>query len=463
MYHNVETPTGRVQTCVQTGVPLPIPELPAAWLEAPAWLLAPVAGEIGDPWAAALPAGAYVGVAWQGLLRRLVAGERVARRAPTASAILARADLVGVSHRDVAPDTPLEALTALLKPGARLVVTRGQEGGLVVTVGASGPEAIRPLRRPARGPGRSIRPVPGTRSWRHSMSIVAEPSLVGEDRIPIRAGLRVAAAAGALVVEGAGLCRGTRPPGGSGPAGRGPGRGDGARHAGSGRRGGRSARLTGDSGPVMRRGRRPRSTRTGAAGSSGSPTARDRVRGRPPRRRAPRRLGRAGRPRAPSRWRPDGDPNRRRPLGDDPDLEHVVATAEARQGHALPIDGQPRAFGRQRAGGTRPGRDEERVAIGLGRGEHVGPGCLARVGQDRKRDGPWSGQLRSRRGQDRAGHSGSAAAGSADLRVCDPALLGRGTRARGAGRGTGCRSAGPRRCRRAGRARCSRRPSTGRR
>lgn len=204
MYHNVETPTGRVQTCVQTGVPLPIPELPAAWLEAPAWLLAPVAGEIGDPWAAALPAGAYVGVAWQGLLRRLVAGERVTRRAPTASAILARADLVGVSHRDVAPDTPLEALTALLKPGARLVVTRGQEGGIVVTVGASGPEAI--LRYWANPGAREVDPTgAGDTFLAALMSMVAEPTLVGEDRIPIRAGLRVAAAAGALVVEGAGL------------------------------------------------------------------------------------------------------------------------------------------------------------------------------------------------------------------------------------------------------------------
>ena len=29
IYHNLETPRGRVQTCVQVGVPLPIPDLPA--------------------------------------------------------------------------------------------------------------------------------------------------------------------------------------------------------------------------------------------------------------------------------------------------------------------------------------------------------------------------------------------------------------------------------------------------
>jgi pfkB family carbohydrate kinase len=204
MYHNVETAAGRVQTCVQTGVPLPIPALPPAWLEAPAWLLAPVAGEVGDAWAAALPPSAYVGVAWQGLLRRLVAGERVTRRPPAASAILARADLVGVSHRDTDPDTPIEALIALLKPGSRLVVTRGQEGGVVVTVGASGPGAV--LAYAALPGAREVDPTgAGDTFLAALMSTVAEPSLTDGDRRRGPAELRFAAAAGALVVEGAGL------------------------------------------------------------------------------------------------------------------------------------------------------------------------------------------------------------------------------------------------------------------
>ena len=89
VYHNVETPTGRVQTCVRPGIPLPIPAFPDSWLAAPAWQLAPVAGEITDDWAAAVPADAYLAVAWQGFLRTLVAGERVTRRAPRPSPILA--------------------------------------------------------------------------------------------------------------------------------------------------------------------------------------------------------------------------------------------------------------------------------------------------------------------------------------------------------------------------------------
>jgi sugar/nucleoside kinase (ribokinase family) len=204
VYHNVETETGRVQTCVQTGVPLPIPALPAAWLTAPAWQLAPVAGEIGDPWAAALPRNAYVGVAWQGLLRHLAAGERVTRRAPTATPILARADLVGVSHRDVDPDTPIGALTALLKPGARLVVTRGHEGGLVVTVGASGPDAA--LRYAASpSPGEVDPTGAGDTFLAALISTVVRPTLAGRHGDGGHPELRFAAAAGALVVEGPGL------------------------------------------------------------------------------------------------------------------------------------------------------------------------------------------------------------------------------------------------------------------
>jgi hypothetical protein len=204
IYHNVETATGRVQTCVQTGVPLPIPSLPEAWLDAPAWLLAPVAGEIGDAWAAALPDPAYVGVAWQGFLRRLVSGERVTRRPPTPSPILSRADLVGVSHRDVDPETPITALTALLKPGARLVVTRGQEGGLVVTVGASGADAT--LRYSARPSALEVDPTGAGDTFLAALiSTTVGPTLAGRSGPGDHPELRFAAAAGALVVEGPGL------------------------------------------------------------------------------------------------------------------------------------------------------------------------------------------------------------------------------------------------------------------
>ncbi len=204
IYHNVETPTGRVQTCVQPGVPLPVPPLPESWLAAPAWQLAPVAGEIGDEWAATIPGQAYVGVAWQGFLRTLIAGTTVTRRPPTPSPVLRRADLVGVSHRDVDPETPIEALTALLKPGARLVVTRGEEGGLVLVTGGSGPDAV--LRYGLTPSDREVDPTGAGDTFLAALiSTVVHHTLGGRRSSRAHPELRFAAAAGVLVVEGYGL------------------------------------------------------------------------------------------------------------------------------------------------------------------------------------------------------------------------------------------------------------------
>lgn len=204
IYHNVETPAGRVQTCVQPGIPLPIPALPESWVAASAWQLAPVAGEVTDAWAAIVPDTAYVGVAWQGFLRTLIAGTTVTRRAPVASAILRRADLVGVSHHDVAPETPLEALTALLKHGARLVVTQGHEGGLVVTVGAAGPEAV--LRYQSIATDAELDPTGAGDTFLAALvSTVVHHTLGGRRAARAHPEIRLAAAAGSLVVEGMGL------------------------------------------------------------------------------------------------------------------------------------------------------------------------------------------------------------------------------------------------------------------
>ena len=125
-------------------------------------------GRSPTPGPRAVPAGAYLAVAWQGFLRTLVAGERVTRRPPRRSPILERADLVGVSHRDVDPETPIAELNAgCSSPGARLVVTRGHEGGLVVEVGGAGPDAVLRTAR-CRPTTRSTRPGPGTSSSRRS-------------------------------------------------------------------------------------------------------------------------------------------------------------------------------------------------------------------------------------------------------------------------------------------------------
>ena len=102
IFHNTETPAGRVQVVLATGVPLDPTPLPSSWLAAPGWSLVPVAGEVGDGWVERIPDGATVAVGWQGLLRTLVAGERVKRRPPAPMALLRRADLVAVRiHADL--------------------------------------------------------------------------------------------------------------------------------------------------------------------------------------------------------------------------------------------------------------------------------------------------------------------------------------------------------------------------
>ena len=203
VYHNVETPSGRVQTCVQPGVPLPVVTLPGDWLAAPGWSVVPVAGEVGDDWAALIPAGAHVAVAWQGFLRDLRAGARVRHLAPGPSPILRRADLIGVSRHDVAPDVPLAALEGLLGPRTDLLITEGDAGGLLIRLGPDDRAELLRYRSPA-----SDAEVDPTGAGDTFLAALQASGLrAGTERAAIRAALdlRFAAAAGSLVVEGRGL------------------------------------------------------------------------------------------------------------------------------------------------------------------------------------------------------------------------------------------------------------------
>ena len=126
VFHNVETPNGRVQTCIRTGVPLPRPGH-ARRRGGPrrAGRIVPVAGEI-DRRAGrtSIPAGAYVARRrGRASCATCTPGERVTRRgtaavgdpraAPTSS---------GVSHHDVPRrDARRGRSTRLLHPGADLL------------------------------------------------------------------------------------------------------------------------------------------------------------------------------------------------------------------------------------------------------------------------------------------------------------------------------------------------------
>lgn len=144
VFEMIESPGGRVQTCHEPGVPLDPAVVPATWRGASAWLLAPVAREIDDGWTDLLPPYATVALGWQGLLRDLVPGRLTGLSVPVRTALTARADIVGISREDLAPDTALDDLAGCLRTGATLLLTDAAAGGLLARVAAG---RLRGLRR----------------------------------------------------------------------------------------------------------------------------------------------------------------------------------------------------------------------------------------------------------------------------------------------------------------------------
>lgn len=205
VFLNRETPAGRVQTCLAPGQRLPIQGLPASWREAPAWSLVPVAGELGDAWASAVPERAFLSLGWQGLLRELVADREVTRRAPGRSPLLDRADLVGVSRHDLEIGTDPAGLLRLLRPGAGLVVTDGPAGGRLMRIGSDGRARSRPYLAVAAH--REVDPTGAGDVFLAALvaSILRRERLGRLWRRRPAEDLRFAAAAASLVVEAPGL------------------------------------------------------------------------------------------------------------------------------------------------------------------------------------------------------------------------------------------------------------------
>jgi sugar/nucleoside kinase (ribokinase family) len=204
VFENRETPAGRVQRCHAVGRPIAVPVLPESWRAAPGWSLVPVAGEIDEAWAAVVPSDGYLAVGWQGMLRDLAPGAQVTRSAPSPSALLRRADLVGVSHHDVAAGTSLADLATFLRPGADLLVTEGSQGGLLVRIGPDGPAGA--LRYRPTASDRETDPTgAGDTFLAALLASVLRPAIVGRRRGRGSPDLRFAAAAGSLAVEDVGL------------------------------------------------------------------------------------------------------------------------------------------------------------------------------------------------------------------------------------------------------------------
>jgi sugar/nucleoside kinase (ribokinase family) len=200
IFDNREGPAGRVQHCLDSGDPVTTDHLPDGWRDAPGWLLAQVAGELPEAWAEQPPRDALVGVAWQGMLRNL--GRPVTRRPPESSAIVRRADVIGVSVHDLDAGTQLAMLTGLIRLGATLLLTRGESGGLAVSVTSAGERAVR--RYPAVSPEASDDPTgAGDVFLAAFLAALTEPGLGGQGGLCAR--LRIAATAASFAIERPGL------------------------------------------------------------------------------------------------------------------------------------------------------------------------------------------------------------------------------------------------------------------
>ncbi|HEY3164654.1 MAG TPA: PfkB family carbohydrate kinase [Candidatus Limnocylindrales bacterium] len=206
VFENIERPEGRLQLCGSASDPIPISAVPAAWLAAPGWILAPVAAELPPGWADVPAADALVALGWQGLLRRLVAGRPVDHVAPGPDPIVRRAGLVGLSRDDVERDVELTDLYSLLRRGASLAVTQGDRGGLIVHGRRGDDEAALELRHYPAVP--SHEPIDPTGAGDVFLAALAaariEPRLVG-GRIGQGFDLLLAASAASLVLEGPGM------------------------------------------------------------------------------------------------------------------------------------------------------------------------------------------------------------------------------------------------------------------
>ncbi len=203
-FRNIETRGGRIQTCLAPGHRLPAITLPAEWSAATAWSLVPVAGEIGEDWAPAIPERAILAVGWQGWLRELVAGRTVERRPPSASALLRRADLVGTSRHDLAPAARPADLRGFLRPEARLLLTDGHRGGQLTRAGREGLEESWPYE--AIAPDLEVDPTGAGDTFLGALlASLVRPALVPDGERDPGQQLAFAASAASLVIERPGL------------------------------------------------------------------------------------------------------------------------------------------------------------------------------------------------------------------------------------------------------------------
>jgi sugar/nucleoside kinase (ribokinase family) len=193
VFENIETKGHRRQRWLSKSDPVPVAALPFEWSRAGGWLLVPVAGEVPDEWASMPPAGARVGLGWQGLLRDFADTGWVERVAPVASRLLGRAALACASLDDLPPDLDTADLRRVCS-GTTVVLTAGPAGGLVL-------DGSGLVRYPALATGTVTDP---TGAGDVFLAALMAAWLIGGEPATPRS-LRFAAAASSLAVEGIGL------------------------------------------------------------------------------------------------------------------------------------------------------------------------------------------------------------------------------------------------------------------
>jgi sugar/nucleoside kinase (ribokinase family) len=202
VFDNIETPRGREQIGHAPSDPLPIDALPERWRRASAFLLGPIADEIPAEWADVPGEDALVGLAWQGLLRRIVGGRPVEPVPPRPSRLIARADLGAVSVEDLrAGGGELDEL--LSREGQELCITADVKGALHVRREGG---VLRMRRLPAVPARRTVDRTGAGDSFHTAWLVgrLARGGLAGGDAGRWRA-LHLAAVAGSLAVETVGL------------------------------------------------------------------------------------------------------------------------------------------------------------------------------------------------------------------------------------------------------------------
>jgi sugar/nucleoside kinase (ribokinase family) len=204
IFVNIERPEGRLQLSRERSDPIPVLAVPEPWLNAPGWMLAPVAAELPPAWAEVPSREATVAVGWQGLIRELVPGEPVRHVRPAPTDILGRADIVGISRDDVDRAVPLADLYACVRRGATLVLTQGDQGGIVAD-GVNVDGSLHLRHYPAVRSQKMVDPTGAGDVFLAALAAARiQPRLVG-GRIGQGFDLLLAAAAASLVLEGPGL------------------------------------------------------------------------------------------------------------------------------------------------------------------------------------------------------------------------------------------------------------------